>query len=136
MLYTIQSLGFTDIEHHSHTKKGVTALLSIPYQDSDSDSNTYLVVKYTPYSPKVRAVDATIISDEDILRTFAMQQFPSEGSFTPGVMEIRERSDKSSNEDMRRIVLLANDGLHYKVFQIPSFTEFGTGQNDGDVAMS
>lgn len=120
----------------SHTHIGVTGLLNISYQDSDPHGNTYIVVKYTSYSPKTRAIDATIISDENILRTLAIQQFPSEGSFTPGTMEIREVSDISSREDTRRIVLLATDGLHYKVFQMPSSTEFGSRQTDGDVAMS
>ncbi len=67
--------------------------------------------------PKARLSNPTIIHKETIDR-LPNFEFPQDNSFVPAKIEVRERSHPKEREDSRRIVLLAKDRLHYKVFSI------------------
>lgn len=78
-----------------------------------------------PYSP-------TVFSNEEVKSRLAGHQISNLGSFVPERMEVRERSRRREKGDTRRIVLLRDDRMHYKVFK---FADRAIGAN-GDIPMS
>ena len=108
-----------------------TYLLSIPYQDSDDNKS---ILRYTPYNPKSKAQSPLEIGSEELLRQFSKHTIDCEKSFIPAKLELREQTSNRPKEDMRRIVILGEDKIHYKVYKLQ-----GTGlrnEGDADVPMS
>jgi anaphase-promoting complex subunit 4 len=110
---------------------GTRSLLSLFYDTvpislgaSDMTYSSYMH-KGGPYSP-------TVFSNEDVTSRLSKHQIPSLGSFVPERMEVRERSQRGEKGDTRRIVLLRDDEMHYKVFK---FADPATGA-DGDIPVS
>ena len=110
-------------------------MLSIPYQGADPDPKNKHQLRYYPNNPKARALDATVLDDEEVLYNFSKYKFPSEGSFVPDKMEVRERNGQSSTDETKRIIILGHDRLHYKVFRLP-ISNYGMREVDEDIPMS
>ena len=88
-------------------------------------------LKYSSYMQNGGPYSPTVFSNEDVKARLLKYQIASPGSFTPERMEVREQSQRREKVDTRRLVLLRDDKMHYKVFK---FAE-ATGA-DGDTSMS
>jgi anaphase-promoting complex subunit 4 len=73
----------------------------------------------------------TVFSNEDVKARLSRYQIHNPGSFIPERMEYRERSQRREKDDTRRLVLLRDDKLHYKVFKFAA-----AAGADGDTPMS
>jgi len=115
----------------AYSSIGDTRLLTIPYQNS-TDGESCL--PYSPYSPKNKSQVPIEMSNDELLRQFSKYTIPCEKSFVPANLEIREQTGSGLKEDLRRIVVLSKDKLHYKVYRLQ-----GSGpkiDEDEDVSMS
>lgn len=85
------------------------------------------------YSPHIEnsSPKPVIFSNEEVKERFEKYQIPSVGgSFIPEKLEVR-----SGAFEMRRVVVLGKDGVHYKVLNFEKVgKEKGKG-SDGDVQM-
>src|ERR1039458_979891 len=90
-------------------RKGKKRLLSIPYSSP--------AMKYSRHRPNITLPAPAEFSDEEVLSHFSRHQIPGAASFVPEKMEIREQNRKGGKGDTRRIVILGNDKLHYKVLK-------------------
>ena len=105
--------------------------MTIPYQDSSDNES---ILRYSPYSPKNKARQPVQIVNEELLQRFSKHNIPCENSFVPAKLEIREQSSSGYKGDMRRLVVLSEDKLHYKVYSIPASAS--TKDRDVDIPMS
>jgi len=104
--------------------------LSIPYQNSAVGQPRF---PYSPYGPESKAQPPFEITNEELIRQFSKHAIPCEKSFVPAKLEIREQTSGALKEDMRRVVILGEDKLHYKVYKLPGSD---SREEDGDVSMS
>jgi anaphase-promoting complex subunit 4 len=123
-----------DFEHavcvYADHRTGTRILLSLPYYTLPTDMGTSQL-KYSPYMQKGGPYSPTVFNDEEVTSQLSKLRVPNHGSFIPEKIEIRERSRRRDKDDTRRIVLLRDDKLHYKVFKFSEDTRV-----DGDVSMS
>ena len=110
---------------------GTRSLLSLVYDTSEPDRDEPHVV-YSPASQKTGPHSPTVFTNEDVKSQLTQYQIPDSGSFIPGRMEVRERSNLRERDDSRRLILLRDDKMHYKVFKFGD----GTTGRDGDTPMS
>ncbi|KAH9222829.1 anaphase-promoting complex, cyclosome, subunit 4-domain-containing protein [Leptodontidium sp. 2 PMI_412] len=108
---------------------GTASLLSICYAATDTEYS----LSFSP--PSGQPDISRSFSNEEVLEQFSRYKLPSDSSFVPRKMEIREQSVGRNNEDWRRLFLLGKDKVHYKIFK------FGTANpskedRDHDVSMS
>lgn len=111
------------------TLTGTASLLSICYAATDTEYS----LSFSP--PSGQPDISRSFSNEEVLEQFSRYKLPSDSSFVPRKMEIREQSVGRNNEDWRRLFLLGKDKVHYKIFK------FGTANpskedRDHDVSMS
>jgi anaphase-promoting complex subunit 4 len=104
-----------------------TCLLSIPYRIADA-------AHYSPSKAKA-APRTTTFNDDEVLEQFSKYRIPSDGSFTPHKLDVREQTDKGNKTETMRIVVLGQDRLRYKVFSLP-MQNHGIAGVDEDVPMS
>lgn len=112
-------------------KLGTTTLLTIPYNpptDTDTTAEDFQIeysLLLDNSSPK-----PVVFTNEEVKERFEKHTIPTGGSFVPEKLEVR-----SGAFEMRRIVVLGKDGVHYKVL---NFEKAGKGKgkgSDGDVEM-
>ncbi|KAG0651892.1 hypothetical protein D0Z07_1276 [Hyphodiscus hymeniophilus] len=104
--------------------KGLTSLLSIPYRAKSISLRTDdLWLKFPNHHPVTDTINPTIYENKEVLALFSKYSIPTEDSFVPEKIEIRESKARGGrlNEDNRRIVVLGKDRLKYKVFGYPSY---------------
>jgi anaphase-promoting complex subunit 4 len=89
-------------------------------------------MKYSSYMRNGDPYSPTVFSNEDVKSRLSKYQIPNADSFVPERLEVRERSQRREKNDTRRIVLLRDDKMYYKVFK---FVDSATGI-DGDIPMS
>jgi len=128
----------TQLDFRTHQNTGTTHLLSITYRQSDKDGmGTEQGLQYSPHRSQAVAKGQISppkrISNTIVVDQLAKYYIPCEKSFIPARLEIREQSQNGSNEDMRRIVVMGEDKLHYKVFKLPGQRK---NKADGDTQMS
>jgi len=109
--------------------------LSIQYHPHPGGTNSQPQLEYFPRDSKLEATRTKIFSDSDVLDVFSKYAAPGNVSFVPERIEIREGKSQASDEDKRRIVVLSQDRLHYKVLKFPKSAS-GKEQADEDIAMS
>jgi len=112
----------------ANSTTGTRSLLSLFYETpslgaAHLEYSTY-VQNGGPYSP-------TVFSNEDVKVRLSGYQIQNPGSFVPGRMEYRERSVRRGETNLRRLVLLRDDKLHYKVFKFAA-----AAGKDSDTQMS
>lgn len=107
---------------------GSTYLLSIPYRTENA-------ANHSPSKPKA-APKTTAFNEDEVLEQFSKCRIPSDGSFTPHKLDVRERSNKGNKTETTRIVVLGQDKLHYKVFSLPMQKHGMAGVLDEDIPMS
>lgn len=75
-----------------------------------------------------------MFDSDEVLALFSKIVIPTEDSFVPEKMEIKESKSKGGNlkEDTRRIVFLGKNRLQYKVFEYPGRQP----HSDEDIPMS
>lgn len=88
------------------------------------------------HNPRAGAesINPTVFDNDEIFALFSKYAFPTEDSFVPEKMDIRESKSKGRrlNEDTRRIVFLGKNRLQYKVFKYPAHQPL----SDEDISMS
>lgn len=112
-------------------RTGTRSLLSLVYNASESDRDEPHVV-YSPVPQNTGPHSPTVFSNEEVKSRLRQYQIPDSESFVPGRMEVRERSTLRERGDSRRLVLLRDDKMHYKVFKFGDRTTI----RDGDTPMS
>jgi len=105
------------------------------YHPHAGGTNNRFQLEYFPRGPKLEATRTKIFSDADVLDIFSKYAAPGNASFVPERIEIREGKSQASDEDKRRIVVLSQDRLHYKVLKFPKSAS-GNEQADEDIPMS
>jgi len=88
-------------------------------------------LKYSTYMQNGGPYSPAVFSNEDVKARLSKYQIHNQGSFIPERMEYRERSARRGENDARRLVLLRDDKLHYKVFKFAAVAE-----TDSDAQMS
>ncbi|KAG4436181.1 hypothetical protein IFR05_008341 [Cadophora sp. M221] len=108
---------------------GTASLLSICYTATDTEYS----LNYPPHSghPDI----SKSFSNEEVLEQFLRYKLPSDSSFVPGKMEIREQPTGTSKEDWRRLFLLGKDKVHYKILKFRG-ANLSIEDRDQDVSMS
>ncbi|KAE9379056.1 hypothetical protein N431DRAFT_363885 [Stipitochalara longipes BDJ] len=109
---------------------GTRSLLRLFYDNIPADPGA-LHLKYSTYMQNGGPYSPTVFSNEDVKARLSRYQIHNLGSFIPERMEYRKRSQGREKIDTRRLVLLRDDKLHYKVFK---FAEAAGA--DGDTPMS
>ncbi|KAL3419348.1 Anaphase-promoting complex subunit 4 [Phlyctema vagabunda] len=114
--------------------EGLISLLDIPYKspepakgptgDSDRSQRSHV-----SFLPTIQYPEPTIISNEELLKA-ARFKLSLEDAFVPTTMEIRAAQDRRSGQGSRRLVLLSQDRLRYKIFRIPDVDHEGVVNND------
>ncbi|KAH8589995.1 anaphase-promoting complex, cyclosome, subunit 4-domain-containing protein [Bisporella sp. PMI_857] len=117
-----------EIEGHTH-------LLSIPYKGPLYKNEPDCILEYSPFGPKAKIPPPFIFDNASIVEHFSKYKIPGEDTFKPAKLEIREQTEYGWKEDMKRVLVLAEDKLHYKVFKLPA-TNQGSAELDGDTQMS
>jgi anaphase-promoting complex subunit 4 len=110
---------------------GTRSLLSLFY-DLMPNGQGASHMKYSSYMENGGPYSPTVFSNEDVKSRLSKHHIPNPGSFVPERMEVRDRSQRREKDDARRIVLLRDDKMHYKVFK---FADPATGA-DVDIPMS
>lgn len=120
-VYTIPSV-------KTNMKIGKCNLLGIPYNNGGGH------LKYHPHRISTNRTKAIILSNEEVINKFLQNEFADEGATIPERMMIRQQIALKDDDDMKRMVTLAKDKLHYKVFRwVESSSEKGV---DEDIQMS
>lgn len=120
--------------HPSDMMAGKTSLLSIPYQNSEpSGSTDTFDLPYLPYNPKSTS-HISPFTNEQVTGQFKRFEVPGGDSFIPETIQVREQKSKKGKKYADRIVLLGQNKLHYKVFEL--LGEEAQKGEDGDIDMS
>ncbi|ESZ98045.1 hypothetical protein SBOR_1576 [Sclerotinia borealis F-4128] len=90
---------------------GKCNLLGIPYKMGGDH------IKYQSHRISASRSKAIILSNEEVIDNFLLNEFAGEGSIIPEKMMIRPQIGTKNNDDTKRLVILAKDSLHYKVFK-------------------
>jgi anaphase-promoting complex subunit 4 len=122
-----------DIKSVSNKRSGTTSLLSIPYRGHHDGNLAKYAMSYSPLTPTSHP-KPTVFNDKEVVERFSKYRIPSEESFVPEKMEIRERTGRAQNNETGRIVIVGRDRLHYKVFKLA--VQDMEGAADGDIPMS
>jgi hypothetical protein len=119
----------------SNSTAGKTSLLSIPIrktEQADISNHSENIIQYFPHVENGGSPSPTILNNEEVLRRFSKEEAPDEGSFVAGSLAVREQNN---NDDMRRLVLLGKDKLHYRIFKLADLNSARM-RADGDISMS
>jgi anaphase-promoting complex subunit 4 len=125
-----KSLYNCSIYAHADSNTGARSLLGLFYDTMPAGLGAPHL-KYSSYMQNSGPYSPTVFSNEDIKARLSKYQIANPGSFTPERMEVRERSQRREKDDTRRLVLLRDDKMHYKVFKFANATGA-----DGDIPMS
>lgn len=106
---------------HTNSNPGVTSLLSLFYDTMPTRLGAPHL-KYSAYMQSGGHYSPTVFSKEDVKTRLSRYQILNVGSFVPDRMGFRERSWRREKDDTRRLVLLRDDKLHYKVFKFTDAT--------------
>jgi anaphase-promoting complex subunit 4 len=74
----------------------------------------------------------TILNNEEVLRRFSKGEGQNEGSFVARSIAIRVQNN---DDDMRRLVLLGKDKMHYKICKLADLNP-ARKRADEDIPMS
>lgn len=103
---------------------GVTRLLSVPYRSvTGSPLGDDFCLEYALHDSAEDSINPMILTNEEVLALFSKYAMPTEDSFEPEKIEIRESKSitklkgRDLKEDTRRIVVLGKGRLQYKVFR-------------------
>lgn len=114
--------------------------MSIPYRSSSNSSadTEECCLEYFPHDPNVEHISPTIFADEEVIAIFSKYKISTDDSFVPEKMEIRDATSRKgrANEDARRIVVLGQDRLCYKVFKYPAPPSHQASDENEDISMS
>jgi hypothetical protein len=119
----------------SNSTSGKTNLLSIPIRKIEQhglSNHGENIIRYFPLAENGSSPSATVLNNEEVLQRFSIGESQNEASFVAGSMAVREQNN---NEDMRRLVLLGKDKLHYRILKLAD-SNSGRKRADEDVPMS
>ncbi len=87
--------------------------------------------RYLNYTSHTGSPPILTFNNDEVVELFGTYGVPGDGTFVPTAMEVRE----GSGEDARRLFLLGEDKLQYKVLKFAGLdsTKDGT---DEDISMS
>jgi anaphase-promoting complex subunit 4 len=109
--------------------------LSIPIrkiEQNNLSNHSENSIRYFPHVENGSSPSPTVLNNEEVLQRFSKSESQNEGSFVAGSMAVR---DQNNNEDMRRLVLLGKDELHYRILKLAD-SNSGRKRADEDVSMS
>ncbi|KAF7930951.1 hypothetical protein BELL_0049g00140 [Botrytis elliptica] len=91
-------------------------------------------MKYQPHRISASRSKAIVFSNEEVIDRFLQSEFAVDESFIPEYIMIRPQIGSKNNDERKRLVILAKDRLHYKVFKWTGAPS--EGNIDEDVPMS
>lgn len=91
-------------------------------------------MKYQPHRISASRSKAIVFSNEEVIDRFLQSEFSVDESFIPEYIMIRPQIGSKNNNERKRLVILAKDRLHYKVFRWTGAPS--EGNIDEDVPMS
>ena len=109
--------------------------MSIPIRKTEQDglsNHSENGIRYFPHVENGSSPSPTVLNNEEVLQRFSKGENQIEGSFMAGSMAVREQNN---SEDMRRLVLLGKDKLHYRILKLAD-SNSGRKRADEDVPMS
>ena len=109
--------------------------MSIPIRKIEQDglsSHGENIIRYFSHVENGGSPSPTVLNNEEVLQRISKGERQNEGSFVVGSMAVREQNN---SEDMRRLVLLGKDKLHYRILKLAD-SNSGRKRADEDVPMS
>lgn len=89
-------------------------------------------MKFSPHDPN-EPPTPTAFNNAEVAANLETYSIPKEGSFVPAKVEIRGHKGRGSYEDTRRLFVLGENRLHYKILKFPAHVQRRT---DEDTSMS
>lgn len=114
----------------------VPSLLNIPYKQTQPKISSKYTLDYSPHSPRRKDIATPLMSDEEVLQQFCKYSLIDNISFVPERLQIRGEGSEGGKEDSRRILLLSENKLLYKVLGFSAATALSGAPKDEDVSMS